>query len=177
MRRVTLVPLALLAACSGDPAPTSAPSPTPAATPVRQAAPVPRVLRPGEVPTPELDGATPLAGVWRFRASASGSAARYEVGGAAAFALRCDPQARRIVFVHPGAGTGIRLFAPDAAATFPATRIDGVLEAAVTTGQTFLDALARADTIGVASSDGPVQRLPGDAAIGDVVRSCRPAGR
>ncbi|KQM97701.1 hypothetical protein [Sphingomonas sp. Leaf25] len=163
----------LLAACSGEPTP--APSPTPVATPTIIASA--RTLAPGELPTPELDGAAPLAGTWRFQASASGSAARYDSGGTLRFAVRCDSQARRIVFVAAGEGSAIRLFTPDAAATFPAKRIDGALEAAVTTGQTFLDALAKARTIGVGGGDGPIGRLPGDRSIGDVVARCRPGGR
>ncbi|WP_430635269.1 hypothetical protein [Sphingomonas hankookensis] len=55
--------------------------------------------------------------------------------------------------------------------------VDGALETAVTTGQTFLDALAKADAIGIAAGRGPVVRVPGDKAVGAVVRGCRPAGR
>ncbi|KQN37285.1 hypothetical protein ASG37_09425 [Sphingomonas sp. Leaf407] len=164
----------LLAACSGEPTPAPSPTPTPVATPTVIASA--RTLAPGELPTPELDGAAPLAGTWRFQASASGSAARYDSGEALRFAVRCDSQARRIVFVAAGEGSAIRLFTPDAAATFPAKRIDGTLEAAVTTGQTFLDALAKARTIGVGGGDGPIGRLPGDRSIGDVVARCRPGG-
>ncbi len=174
MRAGSLWSLALLAGCSSDPPP---PAPAPTETPTPRPMPSPRALKPGELPTPELDGATPLAGRWRYQASASGSAARYESNGAAAFAIRCDPRAKRIVFAHPGQGRTIRLYVADAAATFPTQVIDGAAEAAVTTGQTFLDALARADAIGFAVDDGPVAQLPGDKAIGTVVRGCRPGLR
>ncbi|MEP9401374.1 hypothetical protein [Sphingomonas sp. VNH70] len=175
MPRRALALALFVAACSQAPDPAPAPSPTPVATP--RPTPSPRALRPGELPTPELDGAAPLAGAWRFQASAAGSAALYESNGQAVFAVRCDPRARRIVFVTPHAGDSIRLYVADAAATFPADRIDGRSEAAVTTGQTFLDALVRAKSIGVGSGEGPVARLPGDDAIRTVVRSCRPGGR
>lgn len=177
MRSAALLSLALLTACSGEPdpapAPTAGPTPAPRPTP----SPSPRALKPGELSTPELDAATPLAGRWRYQASASGSAALYESNGAAAFAIRCDPRARRIVFSHPGQGRTIRLYVADAAATFPTQMVDGASEAAVTTGQTFLDALVRAETIGVAIDDGPVAGMPGDKAIGTVVRGCRPGLR
>ncbi len=175
MRRVAAFAALALAACSNEPPP--APKPTASVTPTPRPTPSPRALKPGELPTPELDGATPLAGSWRYQASASGSAARYEANGTPAFTVRCDPQARRIVFVHPGQGRSIRLYVADAAATFPTQAVDGAAEAAVTTGQTFLDALARADTIGFAIDDGAVARLPGDKAIGTVVRGCRPGLR
>lgn len=174
-RRRALGLALLLAGCSKAPEPV--PSPTPGAASTPSPAPAPRVPKPGELPTPELDGAAPLAGRWRFQASAAGSAALYETNGQAAFAVRCDPRARRIVFVTPGAGAAIRLYVADAAATFPADRIVGASEAAVTTGQTFLDALVRAESIGVATGEGAVRRIPGDGAIRDVVRSCRPGGR
>lgn len=176
MRGCVLWALALLAGCSSEP-PAPAPTPRASPTPGPRPTPSPRALRPGELPTPELDGATPLAGNWRYQASASGSAARYETNGAAALTVRCDPQAKRIVFAHPGRGSSIRLYVADAAATFPTQTVDGMAEAAVTTGQTFLDALARADTIGFAIDDGPVAQLPGDKAVGAVVRGCRPGLR
>lgn len=175
MRALALWSLVLLAGCSSEPPPAPAPTATP--TPTPRPTRLPRALKPGELPTPELDGATPLAGNWRYQASASGSAVRYEANGAAAFTLRCDPQARRIVFAHPGQGRAIRLYVADAAATFPTQTVDGAAEAAVTTGQTFLDALARADTIGFAIDDGPVAQMPGDKAIRTVVRGCRPGLR
>jgi len=175
VRRAAAFAALALAACSSEPPP--APKPTARPTPTPRPTPSPRALRPGELPTPELDGAAPLAGNWRYQASASGSAVRYEANSAAAFTIRCDPQARRIVFAHPGQGATIRLYVADAAATFPTQTVDGAAEAAVTTGQTFLDALARADTIGFAIDDGPVARLPGDKAIRTVVRGCRPGLR
>jgi len=178
MRGRALWSLLLLAGCSGEPpAPAPTPAPTARATPASRPAPSPRALKPGELPTPELDGAIPLSGSWRYQASASGSAALYESNGTAAFVVRCDPQAKRVVFAHPGQGSSIRLYVADAAATFPTQTVDGAAEAAVTTGQTFLDALARADTIGFAIDDGQVAQLPGDKAIGTVVRGCRPGLR
>ncbi|KQM37599.1 hypothetical protein [Sphingomonas sp. Leaf10] len=175
MRALALWSLVLLAGCSSEPPP--APQPTTSPTPTPRPTPSPRALKPGELPTPELDGATPLAGDWRYQASASGSAVRYESNGGASFTVRCDPQARRIIFGHPGQGRTIRLYVADAAATFPTQTVDGAAEAAVTTGQTFLDALARADTIGLQVDDGAVAQLPGDKAIGTVVQGCRPGLR
>ncbi len=174
MRWLALMPVALLAACSDEPA--KAPAPTARSTPAPRPEPSgsPRPLRPGELPSPELDGAVPLSGGWQGERMP----ARYVADGRIAFALRCDRAAGRILLSRGvGAGGTLRLFTDNAAATYPAQVVDGAVETAVTTGQTFLDALARADAIGVGVEDGAVVRLPGDKAIGAVVRGCRPAGR
>ena len=173
MRRALVVLLAL-AGCSSEAPPPPAPKPSAQPTPSPTATAAPRPLRPGQLPTPQLDGAVPLAGSW----SASPGAAIYTAGGRIAFAVRCDRAARRILVSRGvAAGSSIGLFTDSAAATFPAQVVDGALETAVTTGQTFLDALAKADAIGIAAGTGPVLRVPGDQAVGAVVRSCRPAGR
>lgn len=173
MRGRALVLLLALAACSSEPT-SPAPAPTASPAPSTTPAPSPRPRRPGQLPTPELDGAVPLTGSW----SATRDAALYTADGRIAFALRCDRPGRRILVSRGVAeGASIALFTDDAAATFPAQVVDGALETPVTTGQTFLDALMRADVIGVAAGKGPVLRIPGDPAIGKVVRGCRPAGR
>jgi hypothetical protein len=173
MRRALVVLLAL-AGCSSEPSPPPAPNPSVQPTPSPTPTPSPRPLKPGQLPTPELDGAVPLAGSWSVRPDA----AIYLADGRIAFAVRCDRTARRILLSRGAAeGSSIGLFTDSAAATFPAQVIDGALETAVTTGQTFLDALAKADAIGVAAGTGPVLRVPGDKAVGAVVRGCRPAGR
>lgn len=175
MRGRGLVALLALAGCSSEPPPPPAPTPTARATPSpRPTLAPPRILKPGQLPTPELDGATPIAGSW----SATPNTATYGGEGGIAFAIRCDRTARRILLsVGVTTAGSLRLFTDDAAASFPAQVVDGALEAPVTTGQTFLDALARADAIGIAVDDGLVRRIPGDAAVGGVVRGCRPAGR
>ncbi|KQM87587.1 hypothetical protein ASE67_07820 [Sphingomonas sp. Leaf23] len=173
MRGRALVLLLALAGCSSEPPP---PAPAPGVTPTPSPTPVPspRLRKPGQLPTPELDGAMPLTGSW----SGKRDAALYTADGRIAFALRCDRPARHILLSRGVAeGASIALFTDDAAATFPAQVVDGALETPVSTGQTFLDALMRADVIGVATGKGPVLRIPGDPAIGQVVRGCRPAGR
>jgi len=173
MRGRALVLLLALAGCSSE-SPPPAPVPSASPTPLPAPAPSPRPLKPGQLPTPELDRAVPLAGRW----SATREAALYTAGGRIAFALRCDRPARHILLSRGVAGgRSIALFTDDAGATFPAQVVDGALETPVTTGQTFLDALARAETFGIAIDGGTVQRIPGDPAIGRVVRGCRPAGR
>ncbi|WP_430635270.1 hypothetical protein [Sphingomonas hankookensis] len=104
MRRAVVALLAL-AGCSGEPAPPPPPAPQPSGqpTPPPAATPSPRQLRPGQLPTPELDGAVPLAGDW----SSERDAAIYTVGGRIAFAVRCDRAARRILLSR-GVGEGIR---------------------------------------------------------------------
>jgi hypothetical protein len=176
MRRTGPLAMALLlAACSGEPTPQPTPGATAVATPTPTPKPPPssRILKPGQLPTPELDGAVALTGAWRSQ----GSAALYESEGAPAFAVRCNRPAQRIELVRTGTGATLRLFTDDAAATFPAVADGGAAMASITTGQTFLDALARADAIGVALDGAPVVRLPGNGAIGDIVRRCRPGGR
>jgi hypothetical protein len=164
MRRTGPLAMALLlAACSGEPTPQPTPGATAVATPTPIPTPSSRILKPGQLPTPELDGAVALTGAWRSQ----GSAALYESEGAPAFAVRCNRPAQRIELVRTGTGATLRLFTDDAAATFPAVADGGAAMASITTGQTFLDALARA----------PVVRLPGNGAIGDIVRRCRPGGR
>ncbi|MDJ0278753.1 hypothetical protein QLH51_18330 [Sphingomonas sp. 2R-10] len=174
MRRALLA-LSVLAGCSGEPPPPAPqPSVQPTPAPLPSATRSPRPLRPGQLPTPELDGAVPLAGNW----SATPGAATYRFEGGTVFAIRCDRAARRIVLSRGvGEGDTISLFTDNAAATFPAQVVDGALETPVTTGQTFLDALADAEVFAVASGKSPVLRVPGDKAIGAVVRGCRPAGR
>ncbi|KQM61920.1 MULTISPECIES: hypothetical protein [unclassified Sphingomonas] len=173
MRKRGLIVLLALAGCSSEPPPpASRPSASP--TPSPTSTPSPRPPKPGQLPTPELDGATPLTGRW----TATPTAATYGEAGRIAFAIRCDRPARQILLsVGAKVGGTLRLFTDDAAARFPAQVVDGALETPVTTGQTFLDALARADAIGIAVDGGTVQRIPGDKAIGVVVRGCRPAGR
>ncbi|MEH3040182.1 MAG: hypothetical protein PGN21_08970 [Sphingomonas paucimobilis] len=173
MRGRALVAVLALAGCSSEP-PPPAPQPTARATPPPRPTPSPRTLRPGQLPTPELDGAVPVAGSW----SATPGAATYSDAEGIVFAIRCDRPARQILLSRgPFEGESIRLFTDSAAATFPAQMVDGALETAVSTGQTFLDALARADRFGIASGKSPVLQIPGDKAIGAVVRGCRPAGR
>lgn len=173
MRGRALAVLLALAGCSSEP-PTPAPQPSARATLSPRLTLSPRPLKPGQLPTPELDGATPLAGGW----TATPVAATYGGDGGVAFAIRCDRTARRIL-LSVGATTGgsLALFTDDAAANFPAQIVDGALETPVTTGQTFLDALARADAIGIAVDGGVVRRIPGDKAIGRIVRGCRPGAR
>lgn len=171
MRKRALIVLLALAGCSSEPPP---PAPRPSASPTPSPTPSPRPLKPGQLPTPELDGAMPLAGRW----TATPTAATFGEAGRIAFAIRCDRAARQILLsVGAKVGGTLRLFTDDAAARFPAQVVDGALETPVTTGQTFLDALARADAIGIAVDGGTVQRIPGDKAIGAVLRGCRPAGR
>lgn len=174
MRRALVVLLALAGCSSEPPPPPPAPKPGAQPTPSPTPTPSPRPLRPGQLPSPELDGAVPVAGNW----SATRDAAIYTANGEVVFAIRCDRAGRQILLSR-GAfeGNAIGLFTDSAAATFPAQVVDGALETAVTTGQTFLDALAKADAFAVTSGKTPVLRIPGDKAVGAVVRGCRPAGR
>ncbi|WP_294327814.1 hypothetical protein [uncultured Sphingomonas sp.] len=173
MRGRALVALLALAGCSSEP-PPPAPKPTARATPAPRPTPSPRVLRPGQLPTPELDGAVSVTGTW----SAKPGAATFSDEQGIVFAIRCDRSGQQILLSRgPFEGDSIRLFTDDAAATFPAQMVDGALEAAVSTGQTFLDALAKAERFGITSGKTPVLQVPGNKAIGAVVRGCRPAGR
>ena len=174
MRGRALVAVLALAGCSSEPPPPPAPRPTARATPAPRPTLSPPVLKPGQLPTPELDGAVPVAGRW----SATPGAAVYASGDGIVLAIRCDRARRQILLSRgPFEGDSIRLFTDSAAATFPAHMVDGTLETAISTGQTFLDALARANRFGVTSGKTPVLLVPGDKAIGAVVRGCRPAGR
>lgn len=173
MRGRALLAVLALAGCSSEP-PPPAPRPTGRATPAPRPTPSPRALMPGQLPAPELDGAVAVAGSW----SATPGAAIYSNERGIVFAIRCDRPARQILLSRgPFEGDSIRLFTDSAAATFPAQMVDGALETAVSTGQTFLDALAKAERFGIASGKTPVLQIPGDRAIGAVVRGCRPAGR
>ena len=89
-----LAALALLAGCASKPAP----APPPRAAP----APPPPVTGPPPVqraPSPDWRDVDLTPGIWFY----DGTSARYLTGDGAAFALRCDGAARRILIEREGA--------------------------------------------------------------------------
>jgi hypothetical protein len=166
-----------------QPSPTiAAPSPTPG--PPIDDRPQPRP-RPGEVagallPAPELEGAL-APGTWTLKASATGAAALFgEANSEPRFAIRCEPQGRRIVLVRSVPdGARIRLVTERGAASFAARpRTDGMpsLEAESPAQFTFLtQVIARATgRIAVQVDDAAPLVLPADRVIGQVIGSCQP---
>jgi hypothetical protein len=93
---VSVTALALLAGCASRPAPAPAPQP---------AAPPPRVIVTPVMPTVPPPAAADwrdldlTAGEWSY----DGAAARFLAADGAAFALRCDAAARRILVEREGA--------------------------------------------------------------------------
>ena len=180
----------LLAACSGEPAP----EPTPSATPSPAASPAPAPAiddraqprpRPGGVaaavlPAPELEGPV-AAGAWTLKASATGASALFGVAGSEArFAVRCDPATRTIAFARsvPAGGT-IKLVTANGSATFAAQAehagLPGIVAAAPAQYTFLTQSLARAEGgFAVQVDGGEPLRLPWDAAVGQVIRSCQP---
>ncbi|RIA35454.1 hypothetical protein DFR49_4231 [Hephaestia caeni] len=131
------------------------------------------------LPAPELEGAATAAGHWRFQVSAKGDQAVFgDAGEASEFAMRCDAEARRMVFTRAasgGSGATMQIIAANGAATFytepgPAGRT----QASDPATDTFLtDVLATAkDRIGVRIGGGPTLAMPVDPVIRQTILRC-----
>ncbi|GAA0727196.1 hypothetical protein [Sphingomonas japonica] len=174
IRRAALGCAALLAGCSAEPEPAAnavtiaVPATETPAAPVSPAAP----LAPGELPAPELDGAVPATGSWEQ----AGAVARFGTKARpATFAIRCDPAARSIAFIRPGArGAAIRIVAASGAATYPAINEGGTLVAQTTADDRFVaDTLMRADgQLAVQIDTAPPLSIPTDRRVRDVIQGC-----
>lgn len=177
MRRwLALGLLAGLAACSRGPSGNRAtPTPTPTPTAVIETA---SANGSAALPAPELDGVVTASGQWRFQVSGNGEQAVFgDTGAASEFALRCDREARRIVFSRAasgGSGKTIQIVAADGAATFDATNDGGRTRASDFVTDTFLTQVLAEATgrIGVKVGDGPTLAMPADPVIGQAIRRC-----
>ncbi len=85
--------LALLAGCASTPAPAPVPAAAPAPIPVIGPPPVQRA------PSPDWRDVDLTAGIWFY----DGISARFLTTDGAAFALRCDSAARRMILEREGA--------------------------------------------------------------------------
>ena len=182
MKRLATVALLLaLAACHGEqPANEAAP-----AAPIVNLADARRVPAPASgvgsaaLPAPELENVSTAQGRWRFQVSADGDQAIFGMPGeAAAFTLRCDPAAGRMIFSRAAAGQSgatLQIIAADGAATFPA-KADGHgrIRASDFIRDTFLtQVLAEAEgRIGVRIGSGPTLALPAAPVIGQTIKRC-----
>lgn len=186
MRGGAALLLALLAGGCARHRPPPRPRPTPTATPSpRPPAGVPaahQATGSPDLPTPELDGALPARGSWRFQVSAAGPQAVFGTDAAGAvFSIRCDRAAGAIVFARPAAQAApMEVVLRAGAATFATVPAPaGRIEARDAATDTFLtQVLAKADgPIGVVVGGGPAFVMPPDPAIGQVVARCaKPSG-
>ena len=181
-RFATAALLLTLAACHRERQPANETAP---AAPAANLADARRVPAPesgvgsAALPAPELDGAAMAEGHWRFQVSADGDQAIFGTPGeAAAFTLRCDAGAGRMVFSRAAAGQSggtLQIIASDGAATFPA-KADGHgrIRASDFIRDTFLtQVLAEAEgRIGVRIGSGPTLAMPADPVIGQTIKRC-----
>jgi hypothetical protein len=123
-----LIAVALLAGLAGceqhEPSNTAVPAPAPTANlhdADRIPAPTENVGT-AALPTPELEGVATAEGTWRFQVSADGDQAVFgDSGEASEFAMRCDPETRRMIFTRAasgGSGATMQIVAANGAATF-----------------------------------------------------------
>lgn len=116
---------------------------------------------------------------WHLQAAASASAALYgPPDSEARFAIRCEADRRRIVLVAVGASRADRLgIRIDGRETRLPTRFEEeglpALVADVALDDAMLDRLATAPRFAIAVGEAGDVTLPGDPAIGQVIRSCR----
>ena len=96
-RLALLLPLAVVAACSGErappPQPAAAPQPRPVATPAPRPAPTPAPVGWADLPL------TP--GTWAYDTSGGVTSARFGTAEAQ-FIVRCDPSTRRVRLLRSG---------------------------------------------------------------------------
>ncbi|TPG43425.1 hypothetical protein EAH79_06550 [Sphingomonas koreensis] len=160
---------------------TATPTPTPTAglSDTRRAPAPSSVTGSAALPTPELDGVATAAGTWRFQVSADGDQAVFgDAGEPSEFAMRCDADARRMVFTRAaadGSGATMQIVAADGAATLDASpTAEGRTRATDVVTDTFLtDVLADAQgRIGVKVGGGPTLAMPVDPVIGQTIRRC-----
>lgn len=175
IRTAALLCAVALAACSAEPEPpanaVTIEVPRPAPEPVAAVPNAP--LAPGELPSPELEGAVAAAGRWER----VGDTARFgSPGRAATFAIRCHRAERKVAFLLPGGdGATMRIIAASGAATYPSTRSGSVLEAEATAEDRFVaDTLRRAaGQIAVQAGDAAPIAMPADPAIAQAIEACR----
>ena len=177
-RCLVLAGLAALAACHR--APPANNQAEPAAVNLADARRIPASdsgVGSAALPAPELAGAKTEPGRWQL--SADGIEAAFGVPGKPPeFALRCDAEARRMVFTRAasgGRGNTLQIVATTGAATFDAASDGhGGTRASDFVTDTFLtQVLAETkDRIGVSVGGGATLAMPADPAIGKVIRRC-----
>jgi hypothetical protein len=135
------------------------------------------------LPAPELDGVATASGRWRFQVSADGEQAIFGLPGQpAAFSMRCEAEARHMLFSRDAAGESgatLQIIAADGAATF-AAKPDGHgrILASDFVQDTFLtQVLAEAKgRIGVRIGSGATLAMPSDPVIGQTIKRCAAPG-
>lgn len=180
-RRAAAALLLTLATCHpAQPTNQAAPTSTTANLADARRAPVPDTgVGSAALPAPELDGVATANGRWRFQVSAEGDQAIFGLPGQpAAFAMRCEAEARRMIFSRAAAsesGTTLQIIATDGAATL-AAKPDGHgrIQASDFAHDTFLtQVLAEAKgRIGVRIGAGATLAMPSDPVIGQTIKRC-----
>ena len=180
--RAAILLLLALGACHqrDQPANQTAPAPTIANLADARRVPAPDTgIGSAALPAPELAGVATATGRWRFQVSGGGDQAVFGTPGQpAAFTIRCDAAARRLIFSRAAtgeAGDTLQVIADDGAATFPA-KADGHgrLVASDFVADTFLtQVLAKATgRIGVRIGAGATLAMPTDPVIGQTIKRC-----
>lgn len=182
-RWVVLLAAAGLAGCHR--APSAGNQATPAPTPSVNLSDARRVpaassgVGSAALPAPELAGVATATGSWRFQVSAGGDQAVFgDTGQPSEFAMRCDADARRMVFTRAasgGTGNTMQIVAADGAATFfTEPGAAGRVQASDAVADTFLtEVLAKAkDRIGVKVGGGATLAMPVDPVIRQTILRC-----
>jgi hypothetical protein len=165
-----LAALVALAACSSRREPPPKPAPTPVASPSPALpAPPPRVADWRDAPI------TP--GIWRWSMEGSRSVARF---GNDALVLSCDPAARTVSLIRPGAATGdvaITLITASATRTLTAAAVSASSSAIVLALQAsdpLLDAMAFSrGRFAVETAGLPTLYVPSWPEVSRVIEDCR----
>lgn len=131
------------------------------------------------LPTPELDGVATAEGTWRFQVSADGDQAVFgDAGEVSEFAMRCDPETRRMIFTRAASGGNaatMQIVASNGAATFyTEPGANGRTRASDPATDTFLtEVLAEAKgRIGVKVGNNPTFAMPVDPVIRQTILRC-----
>lgn len=182
MKRLAVAALLLtLGACHHE-QPANEAAPAPVAANLADARRVPAAkggAGSAALPAPELEGVATANGRWRFQVSAEGDQAVFGMPGEpAAFTLRCDAAARRMIFSRAAAGESgatLQIIGADGAATFAAEPDGhGRIKASDFVQDTFLtQVLAEAEgRIGVRIGSGRTLAMPSDPVIGQTIKRC-----
>lgn len=167
LRRLALLPLLGISACTSAPAPQPAPPPPSA---------------PVAVAPPPMSGDWrdwPLApGRWRYASGDPISSARYGEGAATQFAVLCDAATRRVTIMRAGTASELAVTTSYRTARFPAGHVDEggrAMSAVILNARdAFLDELAFSrGRIAVMSPGLPSLAIPAWAEPARAIEDCR----
>lgn len=150
---------AVLAGCASKPAP----APSPQAAPAPPSLPGPPPVMRAPPPSSDWRDFDLTPGIWFY----DGASARFLTGDGAAFALRCDGSARRILLEREGASGQMTIRTSAADRSFPDVR------APLAAGDPFLDAIAFSRGRFVVETAGATMVIPAWPEAAKAVEDCR----